>query len=304
LRRTEERNPRSVGIDEKSSEEILRIINAEDRTVPEAVAEAIPEIAEGVEAIVETVRTGGSVFFLGAGTSGRLGLLEASEAPPTFGVSPDLFRAFVSGGTGGVFGSVEASEDDDSSGGRALVDHDFAVKDLLVAISASGRTPFALGAMREARSLGARIVAITNNRGSEMGELADVSIVVDTGPEVVSGSTRMKAGTAQKLVLNMLTTAAMTRLGMVHDGYMIGVQASNVKLRGRAARIIGEIAGVSPEEAMEALEEANFDLKVAVVMIKFDIDRKEAGKALADAGGVLRRALEGSFGRRLRGAAG
>ena len=293
MRRTEERNPRSVGMDEKSPEEILRIINAEDRTIPEAVAEAIPEIAEGVEAIAETVRAGGRVFFLGAGTSGRLGVLEVSEIPPTFGVSPDLFRAFVSGGLGGVFGSVEASEDDEASGGSVLVDHDFGGKDLLVAISASGGTPFALGAMRKAKSLGARIVAITNNRGSAVGGLADVSIVVDTGPEVVSGSTRMKAGTAQKMVLNMLTTAAMTRLGRVHDGYMIGVQASNVKLRGRAARIVGEIAGVAPEEAMEALEEAGWDLKVAVVMIKSGIERKEAEKALADAGGILRRAMEG-----------
>ena len=294
MRRTEERNPRSVGMDEKSPEEILRIINAEDRTIPEVVAEAIPEIAEGVEAISETVRAGGRVLFLGAGTSGRLGVLEAAEIPPTFGVSPDLFRALVSGGPGGVFGSIETSEDDEASGGNVLVDHDFGGKDLLVAISASGGTPFALGAMRKARSLGARIVAITNNRGSEMGGLADVSIVVDTGPEVVSGSTRMKAGTAQKMVLNMITTAAMTRLGRVHDGYMIGVQASNVKLRGRAARIVGEIAGVGPEEAMEALEEANGDLKVAVVMIKFGVKRKEAEKVLEDAGGILRRALEGA----------
>lgn len=287
MRRTEERNPRSVGMDEKSSEEILRIINAEDRTVPEAVA-------EGVEAIAETVRAGGRVFFLGAGSSGRLGVLEASEVPPTFGVSPDLFRAFVSGGSGGVFGSVEASEDDGGSGGRVLIDHDFGGSDLLVVISASGRTPFALGAMRVAKSLGARIVAITNNRGSAMGGLADVSIVVDTGPEVVSGSTRMKAGTAQKLVLNMLTTAAMTRLGRVHDGYMIGVQASNVKLRGRAARIVGEIAGVAPDEAMEALEEADWDLKVAVVMIRLGSNRKDADRALKEAGGILRRALEGA----------
>jgi len=294
MRRTEERNPRSVGMDEKSPEDILRIINAEDSTIPEAVAEAIPEIAEGVEAIAKTVRAGGRVFFLGAGTSGRLGMLEASEIPPTFGVSPDLFRALVSGGPGGVFGSVEALEDDEASGGSVLVDHDFGGKDLLVAISASGGTPFALGAMRKARSLGARIVAITNNRGSAMGGLADVSIVVDTGPEVVSGSTRMKAGTAQKMVLNMLTTAAMTRLGRVHDGYMIGVQASNVKLRERAARIVGEIAGVGPEEAMDVLEEAKWDLKVAVVMIKSGIEMKEAEKALADVGGVLRRALEGA----------
>jgi len=304
MRRTEERNPRSKGIDQKSPEEILRIINAEDRTVPMAVAEAIPDIAEGVEAIAETVRSGGRVFFLGAGTSGRLGVLEAAEIPPTFGVSPDLFRALVSGGAGGVFGAIEASEDDEASGGSVLADHDFSGKDLLIAISASGRTPFDLGAMRRARSLGARLVAVTNNLGSQMGGLADVSIVVDTGPEVISGSTRMKAGTAQKMVLNMLTTAAMTRLGRVHDGYMIGVQASNVKLRGRAARIVGEIAGVRPEEAMQALEEANWDLKTAVVMIKHGIGRKEAEKVLGDAGGILRRALKEAHERGLRGAAG
>jgi N-acetylmuramic acid 6-phosphate etherase len=294
MRRTEKRNPRSRGMDGKSTEEILRIINAEDMTVPEAVAEAIPEIAEAVEAIVETVRGGGRVFLAGAGSSGRLGVLEASEIPPTFGVSSDLFKAFVSGGPGGVFGSVEASEDDDAAGGRILDDHDFGGKDLLVAISASGRTPFALGAMRRANESGAQVVSITSNRGSAMGGLADVSIVLETGPEVVSGSTRMKAGTAQKMVLNMLTTTAMTKLGRVHDGYMIGVQATNVKLRKRAARIVGEIAGVEPEEAMEALEGAEGDLKVAVVMIKFGIDKREAEKALADAGGILRRALEGA----------
>jgi N-acetylmuramic acid 6-phosphate etherase len=292
MRRTEERNPRSRGMDGKSTEEILRIINAEDRTVPEAVAETIPEIAEAVEAIVETVSGGGRVFLAGAGSSGRLGVLEASEVPPTFGVSSDLFKAFVSGGPGGVFGSLEASEDDDAAGERVLEDHDFDGKDLLVAISASGRTPFAIGAIRRARSMGARIVSITNNRDSEMGMLADISIVADTGPEVVSGSTRMKAGTAQKMVLNMLTTAAMTRLGRVHDGYMIGVKATNVKLSERAARIVGEIAGVRPEEAMEALEKAEGDLKVAVVMISFGMDRREAEKALAESGGILRRALE------------
>jgi len=292
MRRTEERNPRSIRIDEKSAEEILRTINAEDRTVPEAVAEAIPEIAEAVKAIVETFREGGRVFFAGAGSSGRLGVLEASEIPPTFGVSPDRFVAFVSGGSKGVVGAVEASEDDNAAGGRALDNNDFGTGDLLVAISASGRTPFAIGAMKRARALKGRVVSIVNNRGSEMEELADVSIVLDTGPEVVSGSTRMKAGTAQKMVLNMLTTASMTRLGRVHDGYMIGVQASNVKLRERAARIVAEISGAGMNEAMEALEDAGGDIKVAVIMIRLKKSREEAEKALAEAGGILRTALE------------
>jgi N-acetylmuramic acid 6-phosphate etherase len=293
MRRTEERNPHSIGIDKGSAEDVLRTINAEDRTVPEAVADAIPEIAEAVEAIVETFREGGRIFFGGAGSSGRLGVLEASEIPPTFGVSPDRFVAFVSGGSKGVVGSVEASEDDDAAGARALDDHGFREGDLLVAISASGRTPFAIGAMRKARELEGRVISMVNNAGSEMESLADISIVLDTGPEVVSGSTRMKSGTAQKMVLNMLTTASMTRLGRVHDGYMIGVQATNVKLRERAARIVAEIAGAEMEDAKVALEAAEGDIKVAVIMIELKLEKGDAMKALEEAGGILRKALEG-----------
>lgn len=292
MRPTERRNPRSAGIDEKDTEEILMRINAEDRTVPEAVAEAIQEIALGVEAIVETMKAGGRVFFAGAGSSGRMGIAEVAEIPPTFGVSSDLFRAVVAGGPGAVFGSIEASEDDEDAGRETLESYDFAGKDLLVAISASGRTPFAIGAMVKAREVGAKTVAIVCNRDSHMGELADVPIVVETGAEVVSGSTRMKAGTAQKLVLNMLTTAAMTRLGYVHDGYMIAVQPTNVKLRERAARIVGEISGAGHQEASEALEKAGGDLKVAVVMIKGGKTPNEAREIVEGTEGILRRALE------------
>lgn len=294
MRRTEERNPLSVNIDQKSTEEILKTINEADRVVHEAITKAIPEIAESVDLILETIKGGGHIFLIGAGTSGRLGVLEASEIPPTFGISSDTFKAFVSGGPGAVFGPVEVSEDDVLSGRMILDDHDFDEKDLLLAISASGRTPFVLGAIQRGRELGSQVISITNNKGSAIEKLADVSIVVDTGPEIVSGSTRMKAGTAQKMVLNMLTTTVMTKLGRVYDGYMIGVKASNVKLRKRAARIVKEITLLEADEALELLERADGDIKTAVVMNKHALEKKDAENVLMDAGGFLRRALEGS----------
>ncbi|MGD2201540.1 MAG: N-acetylmuramic acid 6-phosphate etherase [Candidatus Bathyarchaeota archaeon] len=293
MRRTEERNPSSKGMDKRPIEEILHIINAEDGKVTGAVAEVIPSITTGVEAIVETIRGGGTIFFAGAGTSGRLGVLEAAELPPTFGVSSDLFRAIIAGGPGAVFGSIEAAEDDERLGEKALEENGFEGKDLLVALSGSGGTPYALGALRKARETGGKTITITCNPGSPMEGLADMAIVVETGAEVVSGSTRMKAGTAQKMVLNMLTTAAMTKLGYVHDGYMISVQPTSNKLRERAARIVAEITGVKPGKASETLEKAGWDLKVAVLILKGGMTVREARSRLSEAGGILRRALEG-----------
>lgn len=289
---TEDRNPLSVGIDGKPVEGILRIINREDQRVPGVVAIQIPAIARAVEAVAEAIRGGGRVFFVGAGTSGRLGVIEAAELPPTFGVSPDLFRAIIAGGPEAVFGSVEAAEDDEAAGAEALRSSGFSGGDVLVALSASGRTPFTVGALREARRRGARTVSVTSSQGAPINELADVPIVVETGPEIVAGSTRMKAGTAQKLVLNMLTTAAMIRLGMVHDGYMIGVQPTSRKLRRRAVGIVGGVADVSPEEAEEALDGAGGDLKAAVLMAKTGVNLEEAKRVLGEAGGILRLALE------------
>jgi N-acetylmuramic acid 6-phosphate etherase len=289
---TEDRNPLSVGIDGKPVEEVLRIINREDQRVPGVVATQIPVIARAVEAVAEAIRGGGRVFFAGAGTSGRLGVIEAAELPPTFGVSPDLFRAIIAGGPEAVFGSVEAAEDDEAAGAEALRSSGFSGRDILVALSASGRTPFTVGALREARRRGARTVSVTSSQGAPINELADISIVVETGPEIVAGSTRMKAGTAQKLVLNMLTTAAMIRLGMVHDGYMIGVQPTSRKLRRRAVGIVGGVADVSPEEAEEALDGAGGDLKAAVLMAKTGVNLEEAKRVLGEAGGILRLALE------------
>jgi len=291
-RSTEDRNPLSVGIDDKPVEEVLRIINGEDQRVPGVVATQIPAIARAVEAVAEAMRGGGRVFFAGAGTSGRLGVIEAAELPPTFGVSPNLFRAIIAGGPEAVFGSVEAAEDDEAAGAEALRSGGLSGGDILVALSASGRTPFTVSALREARRRGARTVSVTSSQGAPINELADISIVVETGPEIVAGSTRMKAGTAQKLVLNMLTTAAMIRLSMVHDGYMIGVQPTSRKLRRRAVGIVGGVAGVSPEEAEEALDGAGGDLKAAVLMAKTGVNLDEARLLLGEAGGILRLALE------------
>ena len=292
VRITEERNPNSLGIDEKPVEEILGIINAEDQKVPKAVAAEIPAIAEAVEAITTTISKGGRVFFAGAGSSGRIGVAEAAEIPPTFGLSPESVQGVMAGGPSAVFGSVEISEDDEPAGIRMLEERGFNKEDLLVALSASGRTPYALGALKRARDVGAMTVSLTCNPEAPMNRLAEIPIVINVGPEVVAGSTRMKAGTAQKLVLNMLTTAAMIRLGRVYDGLMIGVQPTNQKLRERATRIIETIAEVSSEVAVQALDKAQGDVRVAIVLAKTGESPEESKRILDHAGGSLRRALE------------
>ena len=292
VRITEERNPNSIGIDGKPVEEILRIMNAEDQKVPTAVSAQIPVIAEAVEALAATISKGGRVFFAGAGSSGRIGVAEAAEIPPTFGLRPEVVQGVMAGGHDAVIGSVEVSEDDEPAGARMLEERGLDEDDLLVALSASGRTPYALGALRKARDVGARTVSLTCNPEAPMNRLADIPIVVNVGPEVVAGSTRMKAGTAQKLVLNMLTTAAMIRLGRVYDGLMIGVQPTNEKLRERATRIIETIAEVSTEVAARALDEAQGDVRVAIVLAKTGESPEESKRILDHADGSLRRALK------------
>ena len=253
-RTTEMRNPSSVGIDARPVEEILGVINAEDAAIPSVIGGQIPRIAEAAVAVAAAVSGGGRVFFVGAGTSGRLGVIEAAEMPPTFGLPGETFQGVIAGGPEAVFRSAEAAEDDEASGAVVLDERGFEPRDLLVALSASGGTPFVLGALRRARTLGARTISVTCNRGAAVSGLAEVPIVVEVGPEVVAGSTRMKAGTAQKLVLNMITAAAMARLGRVYDGYMVGVQATSAKLRERRERIVMEVAGVEREGAAGALE--------------------------------------------------
>jgi N-acetylmuramic acid 6-phosphate etherase len=292
VRITEERNPNSVGIDGKPVEEILRIINVEDQKVPTAVRAQIPVIAKAVDVVAATISKGGRVFFAGAGSSGRIGVAEAAEIPPTFGLPPEVVQGVMAGGRDAVVSSFEVSEDDEPAGVRMLEERGFDGDDLLVALSASGRTPYALGALKKAKDLGARTVSLTCNPEAPINSLADIPIVVNVGPEVVAGSTRMKAGTAQKLVLNMLTTAAMIRLGRVYDGLMIGVQPTNEKLRERATRIVETIAEVSTEAAAQALEKAQGDVRVAIVVAKTEESPEESKRMLEQAGGSLRRALK------------
>jgi len=261
---TEQVNPASEGIDRRSTADILRIINEGDAEVAPAVARQIPQIARAVEAIVDALRAGGRVFYIGAGTSGRLGVLDAAECPPTFGVSPELFQGVMAGGEAALAHATEASEDDPGRGARDLNDRGFGKCDVLVGIAASGRTPYVLGAVAAARGCGAVTVGISCTPGSELANSVDIAITPLPGPEIIAGSTRMKAGTATKLVLNMLSTTTMIRLGHVYGNRMVNVNPSNTKLRDRAIRIVAEMAGVSPESAGKALDEAGGNVRAAI----------------------------------------
>jgi N-acetylmuramic acid 6-phosphate etherase len=288
---TEEVNPRSRGIDARSTLEILRIINEEDQGVPGAVREELQRIAEGVEVLVETLRGGGRVLLVGAGSSGRIGAMEAIEMPPTFGVDPERFDFLIAGGTEALMRSVEKAENDEEAGRRDVASKGLGAGDLLIALSASGSTPYVLGALKEAESRGVKTIAIVCASGSLAEALADLCICPRVGPEVVAGSTRMKAGTAQKLTLNMMTTAAMIRLGRVYDGYMIGVQPRSRKLWRRALVIISHIAGVEEREAERLLKEAGGDIPVAILMAVKGCQPDEARRLLEEAEGSLRRAM-------------
>ena len=289
---TEKRNLNSEAIDLKSTEEILRIINDEDRKIPRAVANEIPQISVAVEAIIDTIKDGGRVFFAGAGTSGRMGVIEAAELPPTFGLPSEFFKGIIAGGTKAMFESVEAEEDNQSSGKKVLKTQGLGGKDLLLALSASGKTPYVLGALRQAHKEGAKTIALTCSRNSPMEEMSDISIVVDTGAEIVAGSTRMKAGTAQKLVLNMLTTTAMIKLHKVYNGYMIGVQPTSEKLRERSVNIIREIARVDMDKARKTFDASEWDIKLAIIMARGNITKKQARKLLVKTKGSLRLSLD------------
>ena len=263
---TEQANPASASIDALSTEEMLRVINAEDRGVAEAVAKEIPAIARAVDAIVARFQSGGRLFYIGAGTSGRLGVLDASECPPTFGVKADLVQGIIAGGERALSRATEASEDDPASGARDLTARGFTAHDALVGIAASGRTPYVLGAVAEARRLGAVTVGISCTPDSELARAAEIAITPLVGPEVIAGSTRMKAGTAQKLVLNMLSTGAFIRMGYVYGNLMVNVQPTNAKLADRARRIVAQAAGVSAERAGELLEAAGENVRAAIAL--------------------------------------
>jgi N-acetylmuramic acid 6-phosphate etherase len=290
-RRTEHRNPASRNLDRLSSKAILRLMNREDRKVAVLVGREIPAIARAVDAIVRSVRKGGRLIYVGAGTSGRLAVLDAAECPPTFGVSPDLVQALIAGGRRAVTGAVEGAEDSVANGARDLRARKLSRNDVVVGIAASGTTPYVLGAMKYARSRGAARVAVTSNRRTPLARLAQIVIAPAVGPEVVTGSTRLKAGTSHKMVLNMLSTAAMVRLGHVYENLMIDVRLTNQKLRDRGLRILAEASGKDLSVAEHALRQSGHNLRVALVMLRLGLGARQARERLARAKGNLRRAL-------------
>ncbi len=288
---TERRNPASAELDMLETEEILRVINDEDRLVADAVALEIPRIARAVDLIAEALAIGGRLVYIGAGTSGRLGVLDASECPPTFNTPPELVVGLIAGGDHALRHPVEHVEDQPEAGAEALKTIALTSSDLVVGIAASGRTPFVLGAMTYANSLGSATIGICNSPDSALSKVARVTIAPLVGPEVLTGSTRMKAGTAQKLVLNMLTTATMVKLGKTLGNLMVDVQSTNAKLRERAVGIVRDAANVPEPEARAALAAAEGEVKTAIVAATLRISPTEARERLAGAGGVIRVAL-------------
>ncbi|MEA4883159.1 MAG: N-acetylmuramic acid 6-phosphate etherase [Clostridia bacterium] len=288
---TEETNPRSSRLDQMSTEQILRVMNEEDRLVPEVVARAIPEIATAVDMIAARMAMGGRLLYVGAGTSGRLGILDAAECVPTFGVAADEISAMIAGGFGAVFHSAEAAEDDESSG-AADVAKSITERHVVVGISASGVTPYVRGALKAARNAGAGTVAIVCNHADKLDLDVDVTISLPVGPEVLTGSTRLKAGTAQKLVLNMISTATMVKLGKAYDNFMVDMQATNRKLKRRAVRIVSTATGLDIDESGRLLDEAGGSIKMAIVMALAAVDRHVAEHALELTSGHTRDAVQ------------
>lgn len=288
---TEQENPRTANLSSLSSLEIVRTMNEEDGMAAAAISEVLPQISQVIDGIVERLRNNGRLFYIGTGTSGRLGVLDAAECPPTFGVSPELVQAVIAGGYEACYRAVEASEDDAEAGGRDLKARGFTKQDALVGIAASGGTPYTVGAVDYARDLGAFTAAITCVPESAITSAAEMAIVAVVGPEVVAGSTRLKAGTAQKMVLNMISTATMVRLGYVTGNRMTSVQTRNVKLRARAIRILVAEAGLDDKAAAEMLDKAGGSLPIALVMASTGCELAESEKALTASSGVVSDAI-------------
>ena len=289
---TEQRNPRTAAIDTLSTLDMAALINQEDHTCAEAVKAVLPQIAKSIDVIYEKIRRGGRLFYAGAGTSGRLGVLDAAECPPTYGVDPGLVVGLIAGGPAAFLKAIEGAEDDYDLGRRDLEAHDFSENDALVGIAASGRTPYVLGAMDYARSLGAPVMAITCCHNSEMSRHADITMDPVPGPEVVTGSSRMKSGTCQKLVLNMLSTCVMIKMGKVYGNLMVDVQPTNEKLVRRAISIVSTAAEVDEKTAEAALNQCGFSCKTAIVMLLLHVDAPAARKALEKADGRIAKALQ------------
>jgi N-acetylmuramic acid 6-phosphate etherase len=298
---TEQSHPASQHLDQLSTLEVLSLMNSADAEVAAAVAREIPKIGRAVDAIAAALGQGGHLVYIGAGTSGRLGVLDASECPPTFNVPKDLVRGIIAGGAAALTQASEASEDDPEAGARDLVATGFGSGDVLIGVAASGRTPYVLGAIAKARELGAATCGISCTPDSELSRAVDFPIEPAPGPEILTGSTRLRAGTATKLVLNMISTAVMIRLGYVYGNLMVNVQPTNRKLEDRARRIIQSAAGVSHPRAVELLDAAGRNVRVAIVMAKRGVDRQEAERLLAAARGRISEALEEGRGDRGQG---
>ncbi len=288
---TEAINPDLTDIDALPLEARLRLMNDEDARVAAAVTLEIPHVARAVQRAAASFRAGGRLLYVGAGTSGRLGVLDAAECPPTFGVPPGLVVGLIAGGPGAMFSAVEGAEDDPDLGATAIIEADVTDIDTVVGISASGRAPFVLGALRQALKRGASTVAVTNNRPSEMEGIAAITIAPVVGPEILAGSTRLKSGTAQKMVLNMISTGAMMEIGKTYGNLMVDVQVTNLKLKARAVSIVRQVTGASRERAEEALAVSGGSAKIAIIVVQTGTTPDEARQRLARAGGFLRRAL-------------
>ncbi len=290
---TEGQNRASEALDTRSALEIAQIINAEDATIAAAVSRAVPQIAQAIDAIAKALSAGGRLIYVGAGTAGRMGALDASECPPTFGIDPKHVQYVMAGGEKALGSAAEANEDSRQLGERDLGKRKPGKKDVVVGISASGRTPYTVAAIEYAKKKGAVTVGVSNNPESELARVAAIPITVDVGPEVVSGSTRMKAGTAQKLVLNMLSTGAMARLGYVYGNLMVNVLPRNEKLVERGITILSKASGAPREQAAQALKSSGNSVPLALVMLKTGTGKSEAARRLKKAGGHVRRAIEG-----------
>ena len=289
---TEQRNPNSMNVDCLSALEIVQLMNEEDKQVPLAIEKCLPQIAQAVECIVAAFQQGGRLVYIGAGTSGRLGVLDASECPPTFGVSPEMVKGIIAGGERALRHPIEGAED---SKAQAVVDLQtihFSSKDVLVGIAASGRTPYVIGALEYAKSLGSVTASIASNPNSAMANIVDIAIDTVVGPEVLTGSSRLKSGTAQKLVLNMLTTASMILMGKCYQNLMVDVQASNEKLKARAIRIVMQATDCDKALAEDTLKQADQNAKLAIMMILSGLDRAQAEALLEKHQGKLQLALK------------
>lgn len=288
---TEQRNPNSMHLDEMSVEEIAKLMNEEDRGVPEAIQRAIPEITELIEAVIRAFKNEGRLIYIGAGTSGRLGILDAVECVPTFGTSPEKVVGLIAGGEQAIKDAVEGAEDSKELAIEDLKKLRLTKNDIVVGIAASGRTPYVIGGLNYAKELGAKTGSLSNNENTKISEIADYPIEVITGPEVLAGSTRLKAGTAQKIVLNMITTISMVKIGKAYENLMVDVLATNEKLVDRAKRIIVEATGVDYEEAEKVFDEAG-SVKLAIVMILSGASKEDSKAALEETDGFVRASIQ------------